>query len=285
MAAEKTAWVLAGGGSLGAVQVGMMKALVASGQRPDLLVGASVGAINCAYFSAYPDADGVERLSQIWLSLRQQDIFPLSLLGGLRALLMSRDHLIPDEALRRLIRRALPFERLEQARVPLHIMTTDLLSGAEVLLSSGPAEPALLASAAIPAVFPPVHHQGHCLVDGGVASNAPVSSAVRLGAERVIVLPTGFGCSCPAPPRGVAPLAMHALNLLTMRQLVREVEQLHPRIPVSIVPSLCPLDVSVFDFSHTADLMARSEALTAEWLAAGGLDQGGVPDALRPHHH
>ncbi|MEL0028429.1 MAG: patatin-like phospholipase family protein, partial [Perlucidibaca sp.] len=204
MATVRTAWVLAGGGSLGAVQVGMMRALVAAGEHPDLLVGASVGAINSAYFAAFPDADGVERLADIWLSLRQQDVFPLSLLGSLHALLTGRSHLLPDTALRALIRRALPFSQLEQARVPLHVMTTDLLSGAEVLLSTGPAEPALLASAAIPAVFPAVQHQSHCLVDGGVASNAPVASAVRLGAQKVVVLPTGFGCACPSAPTGLA---------------------------------------------------------------------------------
>jgi len=164
-------------------------------------------------------------------------------------------------------------------------MTTDLLTGGEILWSKGLAEPVLLASAAIPLVFPAVQHEGHVLVDGGIASNAPICSAIKLGAEHIIVLPTGFGCACKAAPTGLASLALHSLNLLSMRQLVRDAEHYSTHIPIAIVPTLCPLGVSVFDFTQTASLIQRSEALTTQWLAADGLNSSGVPMSLQAHHH
>jgi len=285
MAQDKTAWVLAGGGSLGAVQVGMLQALVEAGEQPDLILGASVGAINSAYFSAFPTVAGTQQLLQIWTSLRREDVFPLTLFSGLRALWSKQGYLLESDALQRLIARALPFERIEQASIPLHVMTTDLLTGAEVLLSEGPAASALLASAAIPVVFPPVARGEHLLVDGGVACNTPIAHAIRLGARRVIVLPTGFGCASLAAPPSISGRALHVINLLSMRQLLRDVAQYQHQVHIAIVPSLCPLNVSVFDFSQTAEMAARAFEQTRDWLAQDGLAQTGIPMALQAHHH
>src|ERR1700730_16530084 len=132
----KTAFVLAGGGSLGAVQVGMLKALTRAGIAPDLVVGASVGAINGAYFAAQPDDAGVKRLERIWSRLHRADIFPLSPLNSLLAILGRRDHLIASSALRQLVESELPCEKLENARIPCYVVATDVLGGTEVLVSS-----------------------------------------------------------------------------------------------------------------------------------------------------
>ncbi len=285
MAQEKTAWVLAGGGSLGAVQVGMLQALAEAGEQPDLILGASVGAINSAYFSAFPTVAGAQQLLQIWASLRREDVFPLTLFSGLRALWSRQGHLLEPDALQRLIARALPFERIEQAGIPLHIMTTDLLTGAEVLLSDGPAASALLASAAIPVVFPSVRRGEHWLVDGSVACNTPIASAISLGATRIVVLPTGFGCASAVAPSSLSGRALHVVNLLSMRQLVRDVGLYQQQVHIVIVPSLCPLNVSVFDFSQTTEMAARACEQTRAWLAQDGLAQTGIPMALQAHHH
>lgn len=279
------ALVLAGGGSLGAVQVGMLQALVEAGVTFDLVVGASVGAINGAYFAARPTAEGVAELTQIWLGLHQADVFPFSLTDTLGALLHQRGHLLQTAALLRLIRRTLPVQRIEETQLPLHIVATDLLSGAEVLLSRGDAAQALLASTAIPLVFPAVLREDQVLVDGGVASNTPIASAVALGATRIVVLPTGFGCACKEPPRGLVALALHTLNLMSMRQLVRDIELHAPSASIHVVAPLCPQAVSLFDFSHTAELLQRAQRQTRKWLNAGGLERSGVPGALEAHHH
>src|ERR1700686_2626799 len=122
-----TAFVLAGGGSLGAVQVGMLAALARRGVVPALIVGASVGAINAAYYAAEPDERGVARLKRIWLQLRRTDVFPFSPVASLLGLLGKTDHLIASTALRSLIESELPYQRLEDARLPCHVVATDAL--------------------------------------------------------------------------------------------------------------------------------------------------------------
>lgn len=285
MPTVKTALVLAGGGSLGAVQVGMLQALVEAGVAFDLVVGASVGAINGAYFAARPNAQGVAELGDFWRGLRKADVFPISVLDTLTAILQRRGYLLRASALQRLVRRSLPVELIEDTELPLHIVTTNLLSGAEELLSSGSAEQALLASAAIPLVFPSVQIGEKFLVDGGVASNTPIASAVALGATRVVVVPTGFGCACPSPPNGLVALALHTLNLMSMRQLVRDIELYTPRAAIHVVAPLCPLDASVFDFSQTDQLMQRAYQSTQTWIEGGGLIRTGVPGSLQAHTH
>ena len=282
---KKTAFVLAGGGSLGAVQVGMLSALARHGIVPDLIVGASVGAINAAYYAAEPDDRGVERLKRIWLQLRRTDVFPFSPIASVLGFLGRTDHLVGPAPLRKLIESELPYQRLEDARLPCHVVATDALQGVEVVLSSGHAATALLASAAIPAVFPPVTLDERFLFDGGVANNTPISTAIQMGATRVIVLPTGISCALKAPPRGAMALAMHALNLLIMRQLVGDIERFAGVCEVVTVPPLCPLATTSYDFSQSADLIHRAEGATRLWLQTDGLHRLGMPPALLPHSH
>ncbi|MBD8089859.1 patatin-like phospholipase family protein [Pseudomonas fluorescens] len=285
MATVKTALVLAGGGSLGAVQVGMLQALVEEGIRFDLVVSASVGAINGAYFAARPNAQGVAELADFWRGLRKSDVFPFSVLDTLTAILRRRGYLLRASALQNLVRRSLPVKLIEDTELPLYIVTTNLLSGAEELLSNGSAEQALLASAAIPLVFPNVRIGDKLLIDGGVASNTPIASAVSLGAKRVVVVPTGFGCACPSPPSGLVALALHTLNLMSMRQLVRDIELYASRASIHVVAPLCPLNASVFDFSQTDQLLQRAYQSTQTWIEKGGLIRTGVPDSLQAHIH
>jgi NTE family protein len=281
---RKTAFVLAGGGSLGAVQVGMLKALCEGNIAPDLVVGASVGAINAAYYAASPDAAGIARLERIWLGLRSVDIFPFSMLGTAMCLAGRRDHLAFPHRLRTLIESELPYRRLEDAPLPCHVVATDVLEGTEVTLSTGDAAQALLASAAIPAVFPWVSIAGRALMDGGIASNTPISAAFALGATRVIVLPTGLPCALHKPPRGAIAIALHALNLLSMRQLLADVDRFADRCELVVIPPLCPLGTHTYDFSKTAELIQRAETDTRRWLQEG-MQNHDPRWALLPHRH
>jgi NTE family protein len=280
----KTAFVLAGGGSLGAVQVGMLRALTAHGVMADMVVGSSVGSINGAYFAGRPDVAGVAGLEQLWRGMRRTDIFPVGLVS-LARFAWRGDFLIDPQALSNLIERNLPYRLLEEARVPMHVVTTDFLTGATVVHSSGPASRAILASCAIPAAFEPVKIATRHLVDGGIASNTPVRIAIGLGARRLIVLPTGYSCALRQPPPGAIASALHGLTLLIAGQLIGELEAIDPAIEFHVVPSLCPVTVSAYDFSQTADLIERSAAQTDHWLEAGGMQQSTIPSALRPHGH
>lgn len=281
----RTAFVLAGGGSLGAVQVGMLKALTRKGIVPDLVVGASVGAINAAFFAGLPTSEGVARLERIWLGLQSTDVFPVSPVNSLLAILGKRDHLISPARLRALIESQLPYDRIEDAKIPFHVVATDVLEGTEVCLSRGPLARALLASAAIPAVFPTVSIEDRHLIDGGVANNTPISCAVKLGASRIIVLATGISCALEKPPRGLVALALHAVNLLVMRQLVSDIEHFSSHAELIVLPPLCPVTVSSYDFSQTAELVHRAEARTRQWLQRSGLQSRGTPGELLAHQH
>ena len=282
-AASKTALVLAGGGSLGAVQAGMLAALTAAGESSDFIVGASVGAINAGYFAADPSAAGARKLEAIWRTIRRGDVMSVTLATAMNV--VRRGYLFDNPALRALLERYIPYKLLEQASIPVHVVATDVLSGEEVVLSEGPVVEAILASAAIPGIFPPVRIGGRDLVDGGVANNTPISTAIHLGATRLIVLPTGFACALRSPPKGAAARAMHAISQLVSRQLVNDIDYYADKARICVVPSLCPLEISPYDFSACAGLVDQSEAKTRAWIAAGGLQTCGAPDSLAEHAH
>src|SRR4051812_19876824 len=185
----KTAFVFAGGGSLGAIQVGMLHSLVKHGFVADMACGSSVGAINAAYYAGDPSLDGIRKLEAIWRGLRRQDVFPISL-GALFGFLWRRDFLVTSDGLRRLINRHLPYRNLEDAKMPIHIVATDIISAETVVLSKGPACDAILASVAIPAAFAPVHLSDLFLADGAISSNTPVKWRLRTGRDARAFPPT-----------------------------------------------------------------------------------------------
>ena len=281
--AHRTAFVFAGGGSLGAVQVGMLRELMRHGLSADFVVGSSVGALNAAYFAAAPNAAGVDKLERIWCGLRRHDVFPVTLRSLLR-FVGGQGHLIDPSNLRLLIKRHVPFLNLEDASIPVHVIATNL-GGAAVCLSSGPVIERILASAAIPAAFPSVRIDDQHLMDGAIGSNTAILTAAKLGASRIIVLPTGFACDLHEPPRGAIARVLHAITLLIANQIVRDLKELAGKVDISIVPSLCPLDVSPYDFSSAAQLIERTADNTQKWIDGGGLSRPDIPDSLLPHSH
>ncbi len=279
----KTAFVFTGGGSLGAVQVGMLRALLASGVQPDFVVGASVGAINASYFACLPTVEGTANLENIWSGLRRSDIFPFTL-ASMVGLLRNPGSLVDPSGLRRLIEKNLPCASLEDTRIPLTIMATDL-QGIGVRLSAGSAIEAVLASSAIPGIFPPVEIGGEPLMDGAVAANTPVRLAAELGASRIIILPTGYACALKEPPKTPVGKALHAITLMIAWQLMHELENIPKDIQVHLAPTLCPLAVSPFDFSCSRELIERASRSTQKWIDDGGLSRSARPEELAPHRH
>ena len=280
----KTAFVFAGGGSFGAIQVGMLHSLAAHGITADMVVGSSVGALNGAFYAGDPTLEGVEKLGDIWRGLTRQDVFPMSW-RTLLSFLWRRDFLISHDGIRKLIDDHIPYRNLQDAKVPVHIVTTDLISGDSIVLSEGPTSQAIVASTAIPGAFAPIHYKDYYLADGAISSNTPIQVAVRKGARRLIILPTGYACATQKPPVGAVANALHALTLLIARQLVSELESLDPDIEYFVVPPLCPLVGSPYDFSRTADHIARAIETTDAWLAQHGLQEGKIPHEMRPHTH
>jgi NTE family protein len=283
---QQTAMVLSGGASLGAVQAGMIRALFERGIAPDLIVGASVGALNGAFIASRPPTpETADELAAIWRGLGRWQVFPLNPLTGFLGFFGARDHLVSDHALRQLVSERIRFDALEEAAIPLHVIATDLLSGQELRLSRGDATEAVMASTAIPGVFPAVEWDGRKLIDGGVSNNTPIGDAIELGAKRVYVLPTGNACDLPEAPRGAVAMVLHAMSLLVMRRLLVEVELLRDRAELIILPPPCPLSVAPIDFSHAEELVRRGYEDSRDYLDALDAGQAPTPLPMTMHDH
>jgi len=279
------AFVLSGGASLGAIQVGMLRALYERDIAPDVIVGTSAGALNGAFIASRAQTvETADALSAIWRGLRRGQVFPLNPLTGLLGFLGSRDHLVPDSGLRRLIARHVEREQLQELPLPLHVVAVDVITGEELRLSSGSVIDAVMASGSIPAVLPPVSWQGRELMDGGVANNTPISHAVELGAEEIYILPTGHACALEEPPGGALGMALHAISLLTHRRLIDDVEKHREDATLVVLPPPCPLTMQPIDFDHADTLIQRGYAGASEFLDSGGAQRPPIRMSMHDHN-
>jgi NTE family protein len=238
---------------------------------PDLIVGTSAGAINGAFIASRPQTVATaDALAEVWRGLHRGQLFPLNPFTGLLGFLGAHDHLVPESGLRRLIARYLQFEELADLPIPLHVVAVDVITGEELRLSRGPVLDAVLASAAAPAVLPPVEWDDRMLVDGGVANNTPISHAIALGAERIYVLPTGQACALDQPPGGALAMALHAIGLLTQRRLIEDIERHRADCHLIVLPPPCPLSVQPIDFSHADALIEQALQDARDFLKSGG---------------
>jgi len=261
-----TAFVLSGGASLGSVQVGMALALEERGVVPDLIVGTSVGAINGGWLAGGGE---VRDLADLWRSLHRRDLFPTRPLLGLRAFLGRSDHFVPDTALRRTLRRHLPYTRIEDAAIPLIVVAADAIGGHEVLIDRGSAVDAIVASSSLPAVFRPAEFEGRHLIDGAVVNNTPITVAIEAGATEVWVLSTSYSNHLAELPANALAAALHAVGLMVQRRLVLEVAARRYTVPVYFIPPPANMAISPIDFSHSSELIAEAASGTRRWLDAG----------------
>jgi NTE family protein len=263
----RTAFVLSGGVSLGALQAGMLEALYERGIAPDFLVGTSVGALNAAFVASRPQSPQTAReLGRVWRDLQRHDVFPVTLSALVGGVCGRRDHLVPDRELRRLIRRYVEFDDLADAPIPLHMIAFDLVEGRELRLSEGPAVDAVAASASIPGIFPPVTIGERRLIDGGVINNTPISHAVELGAERIYVLPTQAPHVRPGRvPTGALDAAIQGVHLLVCCRLEADVARYSAEAELIMLPAPNAGFVQPTSFEHSHRLItdARAAARTA----------------------
>ena len=216
-----TALVLGGGGTRGAVQIGMLQVLSEQGFVPDRIYGSSVGAVNGVAFAGDPTRSGVERMTEIWNRLTRDDVYPQGRLHGPWLYLQQRDSVYPNTGLRKVIEDGVDFERLEDAAVPVEVVATSLTDGQERWFTYGPALEAVLASTAVPAIFPPVEIDGERFIDGGVVNNVPITRAVNAGATRIVVLLCGPPSYAPVSPRRPVEAMFNALMISVHARFVR----------------------------------------------------------------
>ncbi len=270
--AGPVAVVLSSGANLGAVQVGVLRALVEHGVRPDLIVGCSIGALNGAALAEDPTAAGVARLEQAWTTAEQRGVLPRPWLPPAVALIRRGDAVADRDGLHRLIERSVTATSFADLAVPLHCVATDVEACADAWFSEGPLVEALLASSAMPAMFPPVTIDGRRYIDGAVVSDVPVDRAVALGARTIYVLEVGplttRGWSASRRPLGAA---IEAYWVARRHRFLRELEAVPAAVEVHLMPHGDPPRLRLGDFTHTADLISAAHAASSAYL-----------DALRP---
>jgi NTE family protein len=186
-----TAFVLGGGGVLGANEVGMLRALLEAGIVPDMILGTSIGAVNGAVLASDPTTASVERLTELWTSADEAGIFSGGMLSRISTLAKTRTHAHPNEPLRVMLERALPVRLIEELAVPFQCVAASIERAAEHWFTKGPIADAVLASSAVPGLLPPVELGGENFFDGGLVNSIPVDRAVALGAATIFVLQVG----------------------------------------------------------------------------------------------
>ena len=262
----RTVFVLGGGGNLGAIQVGMLQAVLERGIVPDAVVGCSVGAINAAAIAADPTVEGARRIAEVWSSLNDDAICPAGRLSSIRLLANRTRSLQPNDGLRRVLETWLPYRRFEEAELPLHVVAASLDTGHARWFSSGPVIEPILASAALPGVFPPVAIDDELLIDGAVVDNVPVSRAVELGAERIVVLHVGnFERKRPAPKRPIDVL-VQSFSIARNHRFLRDMATPPEGVELIVVPSIDPGSLRYDDFRHSRRLIAGGYTAAAAHL-------------------
>ncbi|QEE15233.1 patatin-like phospholipase family protein [Promethearchaeum syntrophicum] len=282
---EKIAFVFSGGSSFGSMEVGMLKALTEYGITADFVVGTSVGALNATYYAYHPNLEGVQKLEKIWHSIKSKDIFPVSPFKSILRIIKKENYLINSNGLEKLLIDVLPCNNLEDTKIPVHVVTTDVLTGEEVVFSSGNAVQRLLASAAIPVTYPSVEIGKHLLIDGGVLNNTPISTAVRFGATKVIVLPTGYTCDRREEPSSLIEMILTSYSYMQHQKLATDIEFYKEKTKLKVIPPLCPISVSPKDFSKSKELIERAYESTQKWLKTGNLESDEVPQLMKFHSH
>lgn len=261
---RRTAFVLSGGGNHGCAQVGMLRALIERGIRPDVVIGTSAGAMNGSAIAADPTLRGAAHLAAVWSALRTEHIFPGGKTRRAWTLLSGGDHLYSNSGLGNLIDRMSPAQDFSELKIPTRIIATDLSTGEEVVLACGPLRPALLASAALPGTFPPVVHDHRVLVDGGVIDNVPLCHAFAGDIDRVFVMNVSGGVA-DAPVKNPLDVVLRSFAIARMQRFERDLETAPPGVEVIVLPR--PADGrGPFDFSAADVIIEEACALAGRFL-------------------
>lgn len=269
-------FVLGGGGSLGAVQVGMLEALAERRVTPDLVIGTSVGSLNGAVVARDPTS-AANRLSHAWARITRQQVFPGGLLAQARTLERSKTHVFPNTGVAQVVTDFLgATTTFEDLTLPFAAVATDVATATPYVLRSGPLLPALLASAAIPGIFPPVDHEGRRFYDGGVVANVPLQQALAMGARSLVVLDCTFPGHLLPPPESLAEILLFTANVTMRSQTLLSVPLVADQIPVVYLPGPVACRCSPFNFSLTAVLIEGAYEAASSFLRNLEIDGPGL---------
>lgn len=275
------AFVLGGGGNLGAVQVGMLRALAEHGITPDLVVGCSVGALNGVAFAQDPSLVGVARLEQLWRTLDGREVMRSGWMPTAVQFARRGVAIHDNDGLRRTIETVLAIERFEDLTVPFECVATDLDGAREKWFSSGRLLEPILASSALPSVYPPVEIDGIRYIDGAVVNDIPVSRAVELGGRRLYVLHVGsFDRPMPSPRRPLD-IAVQAYWIARRHRFNRDLATLPKGVEVVLLPPGDPPRIRFDDFTRSRELIDAAYAASSALLDARAAEPDRLPAGRR----
>ena len=268
----ETAFVLGGGGILGAHEVGMLRALAEAGVKPDLVVGTSVGAINGAFVAADP-VGAAALLGQMWEGDALREAFSENLWARAARLARSGTHLHSIEPLRQLLASSLPVADFADLGLPFHCVAASIEHATARWFSSGPIVPAVLASCAVPGLLPPVEVDGEHYFDGGLVHSIPVGRAVALGARTVYILQVGRIESELTVPRRPWEVGLVAFEIARRHRFHEEMSALPDDVRVHVLPAGTdgrPPDLSQLRYRDKTKVSAsieRAYRASASYLA------------------
>jgi NTE family protein len=278
VAGSPVAFVLGGGGLLGASEVGMLQALLEAGIGPDLVVGTSIGAINGAMVAQSPSTDAVARLTDLWLGLSGDSVFGGRSWSRLRG--AGRTSLHSNDGLRDLLAGHLTATRFEDLAVSFECCAASIERAAEHWFRSGYLVDAVLASCAVPGLFPAVEVDGEHYLDGGLVNSVPVGRAVELGARTVYVLHVGRLERPLEPPRRPWDVATVAFEIARRHRFARDMAAVPPDVTIHLLPSGAPevpwANLRYRSVSGVARRIESARAATAAYLVARAI--GTMPD-------
>jgi len=261
----RPALVLSGGGILGAVQVGVLKALFRAGLRPSMVVGTSVGALNGAFVAFQPGTAGIAELEAVWRDLRASRVFEQNPLRLAVNLITRRNCIFRTDLLQQLIGDSLVTDDFAAAQVPLHVVATDMTSGEKVVFEEGAVSRAVLASCAIPGLFCPMESGGALLVDGGLMANMDLETAVNAGATDILAI------DLTQPPDGfrsdsIIKVLYRSLELLLQQQVKRDIELFSDRARITVIRPQLDHAHTLASFGHVGHLIDEGERLGVQLL-------------------
>ena len=276
------AWVLSGGGNHGAVQVGMLRALVEREIRPDLVLGSSIGALNGAAFAQDPTLTGVARLEELWRGLDRSGVLPAGWFPNALAIARRGEAIHSNDRLRGLIAGILRVETFEELPVRFQCVATDVLAVREVWFSSGPMLEPILASAALPGILPAVEIDGVKYLDGAILDDIPISRAVELGATTVYVLHCGT-IDRPRPePKRPVDVAIQAYWAARHHRFKRDLEALPANVEAIVLPTGTTQSLRYNDFTHSAELILAAHGAAERFLDGTVDEREPLPVGERP---
>jgi NTE family protein len=254
----------------------MLEALTQSRLTPDLVIGTSVGSLNGAVVALDPEGAS-NRLSHAWAHITRAQVFPGGLLAQARTLERTKTHLFPNTGLATIIGAFLGgTSRFDSLSLPFAAVTTDIDTASPYVITEGVLLPALLASAAIPGIFPPVDHDGRHLCDGGVVANVPLRQALTMGAQSLVVLDCTFPGHLLPPPRSFAETLLFTAMVSMRSQVGLEAPLVAQHVPVIYLPGPTACRCSPFNFESTDVLIEGAYEASMSFLQDLHVDGPGL---------